>query len=86
MKTKKIYRSDKNKVIAGVCGGLGKYAGVDPVIFCLILIAIFAFIGLASHPFSGFFSGIIAYFLAIIIIPKRFKKEDVRKESSKIEK
>ena len=75
MKTKKLYRSEKNKVIAGVCGGLGEYAGIDPVIFRLILILVFAFIGFASNPLSGFFSGIIVYFLAIIIIPKKSENE-----------
>ena len=71
METKKLYRSEDNKVIAGVCGGLGKYAGIDPVIFRLILILVFAFIGFTSNPFYSFLSGIIAYFLAVIIIPKK---------------
>jgi phage shock protein C len=33
MKTvKKIYRSKKNKMIAGVCGGLGEFFNIDPVL------------------------------------------------------
>jgi len=29
---KKLYRSDTNKVLAGVCGGIGEYLDIDPVI------------------------------------------------------
>ena len=59
---KKLYRRNKNKVLAGVIGGLGEYANVDPVIFRLFWVLITAF--------TGFFPGIIAYFVAIIIVPK----------------
>ena len=74
MKTKKLYRSDKNKILAGVCGGLGEYAGIDPVLFRLIWILIFIFIGFSINFFPGFIFGLIAYFLAIIVIPKRIEK------------
>ena len=30
METKKLYRSKKDRVFAGVCGGIGEYLGVDP--------------------------------------------------------
>jgi phage shock protein PspC (stress-responsive transcriptional regulator) len=52
---KRLYRSSKNKVLFGVCGGLGDYFGIDPVIVRLICI------------FSGI--GLIAYFIAAILIP-----------------
>lgn len=29
---KKLYRSTKDKVLAGVCGGLGEYFDVDPTL------------------------------------------------------
>jgi phage shock protein C len=39
---KKLYRSRKEKMIAGVCGGLGEYFGFDPtwvrLIFLLFLL------------------------------------------------
>ncbi len=35
METKRLYRSVKNKVICGVCGGIGEYFNVDPVIIRL---------------------------------------------------
>jgi len=63
---KKLYRSDKNKTLAGVIGGLGEYADVDPVLFRLLWVLITIF--------TGFFPGIIAYFAAIFIVPKEHQK------------
>jgi phage shock protein C len=63
MRTKKLYRSDKNKIISGVFGGLGEYVNVDPVILRLIWIVVLVF--------TGFIPGIIAYFLAVVVIPKK---------------
>jgi len=58
---KRLYRSKKNKVIAGVCGGIGEYFNVDPVLIRLLWV-LFAFAGGC---------GILAYILAWIIIPSR---------------
>ncbi len=58
---KRLYRSSQNKVLAGVCGGLGEYFGVDPVIVRL-LVVVFTLMGGA---------GLIAYIIAAIIIPTR---------------
>ena len=33
---KRLYRSDENKVICGVCGGLGEYFNIDPTIVRLL--------------------------------------------------
>ena len=42
MNGKKLYRSDENKMLAGVCGGIAEYFDIDPslvrlawIIFCL---------------------------------------------------
>ena len=60
---KRLYRSGKNKVLGGVCGGIGEYLGVDPVIIRLLwIIAIF-----------GWGVGILAYVVAWIIIPRNPK-------------
>lgn len=59
-KVKKMYRSGKNKVIAGVCGGIGEYLDVDPTIIRLFWILAF-FVGGA---------GFLAYILAWLVIPK----------------
>lgn len=57
---KQLFRSDTNKVICGVCGGIGEYFDVDPTLIRLIWI-IFACNG----------SGILAYIIAACIIPHR---------------
>jgi phage shock protein C len=59
---KKIYRSQKDKKIAGVFGGLGELFSVDPTLLRLA----FVFIGLIT----GVFPAIIAYLVGWVIIPK----------------
>jgi phage shock protein PspC (stress-responsive transcriptional regulator) len=39
--TKRMYRQPKNKIIAGVCTGLGEYFDIDPVIFRIIFVVCF---------------------------------------------
>jgi phage shock protein C len=56
---KRLYRSRKDKIISGVCGGIGEYFGIDPVIIRIIAVVLFLWGG----------SGIIAYIIAMIIIP-----------------
>lgn len=65
MKTynKKLYRSEENKVIAGVMGGLGEYFDVDPVLFRVIYLLLTIFT--AAIP------GVLAYILMILIVPKQ---------------
>lgn len=38
METKRLCKSDTNKVIAGVCGGIGEYFDIDPLIPRLIFV------------------------------------------------
>jgi phage shock protein PspC (stress-responsive transcriptional regulator) len=57
--TRVIRRSASDRVAAGVCGGLGEYFGLDPVLF-RVLFAVSAFFGGA---------GIVAYLLAWAVIP-----------------
>ncbi len=57
---KKLYRSAKNRVLGGVCGGLGDYLNVDPVLL-RVLWAVFFF-------FGGM--GLLAYIIAWIIMPE----------------
>ena len=59
----RLYRSSDNKVIAGVCGGLGEYFDIDPTL--LRLIAVVAAVAGAGMP-------VLAYLLGWIIIPQRF--------------
>ncbi len=56
---RKLYRSNDDKKIAGVCGGLAEYLNIDTTLVRLLwAFAIF---------FAG--TGIIAYIIAAIIIP-----------------
>lgn len=58
-----LYKSQTNKMISGVIGGIGEYLEVDAnllrVIWTLLVV------------FTGFVPGIIAYFLAAVILPSR---------------
>ncbi|HEY9086931.1 MAG TPA: PspC domain-containing protein [Anaerolineaceae bacterium] len=55
----KLYRSRSNSVIAGVCGGLGDYLGIDPVLVRIFFL-LFVFAGGA---------GPLIYLLLWLIIP-----------------
>jgi phage shock protein C len=37
---KRLYRSETDKVIAGVCGGLSEYFNIDPVIIRILFLLI----------------------------------------------
>jgi phage shock protein C len=58
---KKLYRSQKDKQIAGICGGLGEMFSIDSTLIRLA----FVFIGLAT----GMVPIIVAYVVGWIIIP-----------------
>lgn len=56
---KKLYRSITDKKLAGVCGGLAEYLGMDSTIIRLILVLAVLFAGV----------GILAYIVAALVIP-----------------
>ena len=60
MENKKLYKSNQNKMIDGVCGGIAEYFGIDPTLVRLAVVVL-SLMG---------FSGVIAYILAAIIIPR----------------
>jgi phage shock protein C len=60
MTGKRLYRSRTDKKIAGVCGGLAVYAGIDPVIPRLVWV-VFA---LAAG------TGLLAYLICWLVIPQ----------------
>jgi len=61
--TKRLYKSHTNKVISGVCGGLGEYFNFDPSIIRLIWVLI--------SVFTAGFGGIIAYIICAVILPNK---------------
>ena len=60
MEPKRLSKSNTNKIICGVCGGIGEYFGIDPTLIRLALV-LFSFTG----------SSIVAYIVAAIIMPVR---------------
>jgi phage shock protein PspC (stress-responsive transcriptional regulator) len=59
MEGKKLYRSSTDKMLAGVCGGLGQYFGIDPTVVRLIFALLVVFVG----------SGVILYIILALIMP-----------------
>ncbi|MFN4111484.1 MAG: PspC domain-containing protein [Ignavibacteria bacterium] len=57
---KKLYRSRSNKIIGGVCGGIGDYFEVDPVLIRVLFVFLAFFHG----------SGLLLYLLLLIIVPQ----------------
>lgn len=60
MKNMRLYRSRKDKIIAGVCGGLGKYFEIDSIIPRIIFIVL---------TIAGNGAGIIIYLLMYLMVP-----------------
>jgi phage shock protein C len=60
---KHLYRSQTNKIFAGVVGGLGEYSNVDPALWRLLWVLVVIF--------TGFVPGILVYIIATFIVPKK---------------
>ncbi len=57
---KRLIRSRSNRMICGVCGGVGEYLNVDPTVIRILWIFCAFALG----------SGILAYIIAAIIMPE----------------
>jgi phage shock protein PspC (stress-responsive transcriptional regulator) len=55
----RLYRSRKDRLVGGVCGGLGAYFGIDPVIVRLVFVVLSIWGGL----------GFLGYLILWIVIP-----------------
>ena len=58
---KRVYKSNENKMVCGVCGGIAEYFDIDPTLVRLGWVLFCALGG----------SGILAYIIAAIVIPGR---------------
>lgn len=56
---KRLYRSRKNRMICGVCGGIGEYLNVDPTVIRLLVLLL---------GFTG--TGLVAYIVVAVIMPE----------------
>jgi phage shock protein C len=57
---RKLYRSRSERMIAGVCGGLGEYFGIDPTLVRVLFIA---------ATVLGFGAGPLIYLFMMIVVP-----------------
>ena len=56
---KKLHRSKKNRWLTGLCGGLGEYFNIDPIIIRIVAVLLELSI-----------LGLIAYFLLSYYVPE----------------
>jgi phage shock protein PspC (stress-responsive transcriptional regulator) len=59
---KKLTRSTSNRMIAGVCAGLGEYLGIDPTVVRLLVILAF---------FTGFGGIALVYLIMALVVPEQ---------------
>lgn len=59
--TKRLYRSRKDCMVAGVCGGIAEYFNIDPVIVRIIAVLLLL---------PGGLPGFVPYVVMWIIVPK----------------
>ena len=58
--TKKLTRSNKNRMVAGVCGGLGDFLDIDPTIIRLLFV---------FGSIAGVGSALLVYLVLAIVVP-----------------
>ncbi len=66
-----LYRSETNRVIAGVAGGLGEYFNIDPTIIRILFVLLTVFGG----------SGLVIYIVLWLIIPEKSSKTQDSKDA-----
>ena len=72
----RLYRSQTDKVIGGVAGGLGDYLNIDPVIVRILFVLLAVFGG----------SGVLVYIILWIVIPERkYTFGEVKSETGQAE-
>ncbi len=83
---KKLSRSENDKLVSGVCGGIGEYFDVDPTLIRLLFILVLL-INAITSAFSSLIAGVIVYVMAWLIIPENFSKpKETQKGAGKAKK
>ncbi len=59
--SRKLYRSRNNRMLAGVCSGLGEFFGIDPTVVRLVFVA---------GTLLGFGSFVLVYIVLFIVVPE----------------
>lgn len=57
---KRLYRDPENRTLAGVCGGLGAYFNIEPLLFKIFFLVLFFCVG----------GGLLLYIILWILLPK----------------
>ena len=57
---KRFYRSRSERMVAGICGGLGKFLGIDPTLIRLVAVLV-----ALTWPFA-----LVVYFITMLIVPE----------------
>lgn len=70
---KELYRSNKNRMFGGVCGGLGEYLNIDPTVIRLIAALLTVF---------GMGTPILVYFIMLLIVPEEPNSVNLEKTDS----
>ena len=58
---RKLYRSNSDVILSGVCGGLAEYLNIDATLIRLLWVLV--------SLFSGVFLGILVYVICVFVIP-----------------
>lgn len=66
MAAKRLYRSKKDRMIAGVCGGLAEYFNIDPTIVRVIAVILLL---------PGGAPGLIPYLILWAVVPENPEQE-----------
>lgn len=61
MAAQKLYRSDDDRVISGLCGGIGEYFDIDSTVVRIVFVILALWGGV----------GIVLYIIGILLIPQR---------------
>jgi phage shock protein C len=72
---KKLMRARDNRIIAGVCGGIGEYLDVDPTLI-RVLWALFSIFSIGT--------GILAYLAVWLIVPEEAPEDKAESKTSEI--
>lgn len=67
MENKQLKRSNTNKQVAGVCGGLGEYLNIDPTLIRIF----FVLATLAGGP------GLLLYIILWVVMPEENRKRKI---------
>ncbi len=69
---KRLYRSEENSKLLGVCGGIAEYFDIDPTVVRIIWILSLCFFG----------SGVIAYIVCALVMPKKSEIKENNKKNN----